>query len=209
MRKAAVWLAGMVLRLLMKLEVEGLENVPAEGAMILASNHLSNFDVFPMQLATPRPIFFMGKAELFRFAPMGAVLRDFGAFPVYRGEKDAWALRHARKVLEHDQVLGMFPEGRRSRGKGLGIAKTGAATLALEADCPILPMVVTGSHQFLKSFPQRALVHVSFLRPIMPRRSQTPADLTEHLMLTLASALPVDMRGVYANASSKDVDHLH
>ena len=56
----------------MKLEVHGMENVPLEGALIVASNHITNFDVIPIQLALPRVIFFMGKAELFRFAPIDA-----------------------------------------------------------------------------------------------------------------------------------------
>src|SRR5512146_654009 len=88
-RRAALALVRVLFKPFMVLQVEGLENVPSQGGCVLASNHLSNWDVFAMQMALPRTIFFMGKAELFRFAPLGAVLRDFGAFPVYRGERDA------------------------------------------------------------------------------------------------------------------------
>lgn len=124
LRRFAVWLVTVVFNFFMKLEVRGLENLPADGAVIVASNHVTNFDVFPMQIAIPRPIFFMGKAELFKFPLMDMFLRNVGAFPVNRGEKDTWALRHAAKVLAHGQTLGMFPEGTRSKGKGLRVAKT-------------------------------------------------------------------------------------
>ena len=158
LRKFIVWALIHLFRLIMKLEVRGLENVPLNEAFIVASNHITNFDVIPMQLSLPRVIFFMGKAELFKFPLIDIVFRNCGAFPVYRGEKDAWAMRHVRKVLDHGQTLGMFPEGHRSKGKGLGVAKTGTARLAIEANCPILPMTVMGSDQFFKSFPHRTRV---------------------------------------------------
>ena len=152
LRRIILWSLTRLFRWIMKLEVRGMENVPLDGALIVASNHITNFDVIPMQLALPRVIFFMGKAELFKFPLIDIVFRNCGAFPVHRGEKDAWAMRHALKVLEHGQTLGMFPEGHRSKGKGLALAKTGAARLAIEANCPILPMTITGSDQFFNPF---------------------------------------------------------
>ncbi len=187
----------------MELSVEGLTNLPARGPFVLASNHLSNWDVFAMQLALPRTIFFMGKAELFKFGPLGALLRDFGAFPVYRGEQDAWALQHASEVLTAGQVLGMFPEGHRSRGRGLLPAKTGSARLAIEAHCPILPMTVEGTNRFLASFPHRRRVRVCFLPCLLTRSGETPEELTERLMLALAAALPDSMRGAYAGSAER------
>ncbi len=198
LRRGFLAAARLVFAPLMALTVDGLANVPAEGALILASNHVNNWDVFPMQFAFPRTIFFMGKAELFRFAPLSALLRDFGAFPVYRGEKDAWALHHAGDVLDAGQVLGMFPEGHRSKGRGLLPAKTGTARLALETHCPILPMVIDGTQGFLKTFPRRAPVHVGFLPVLRAKAGETPEELTDRLMCTLAAALPPELRGAYA-----------
>jgi 1-acyl-sn-glycerol-3-phosphate acyltransferase len=185
--------------LLMKMEVEGQEHLPAQGAVIIAANHVTNFDVFPVQFALPRPIFFMGKAELFRFPLTDILLRNLGAFPVNRGEKDGWAMRHAAKVLGHGRALGMFPEGTRSKGRGLAVAKTGTARLAIEANCPILPVVVTGSDRFFKRFPYRAHVQITFLPLIQPKLGENPLALTDRLMFTLARALPEEMRGVYAD----------
>lgn len=182
----------------MKFNVEGLENLPLDGPVIIAANHVTNFDVFPMQFSLPRPIFFMGKAELFSNPVMDYALRNLGAFPVYRGEKDQWALEHARSVLDHGAVLGMFPEGTRSKSRGLGVAKTGTARLAIDNGCPIVPMLVVGSDQFFNSFPRRTSVTLNLLPPILPYPDETPLTLTDRLMFTMAAVLPVSMRGVYA-----------
>lgn len=197
-RKILVAFLRQAFRLVMKMEVSGLEHLPPDGPVVVACNHVTNFDVFPMQFSLPRPIFFMAKAELFKFPLMDVALRNLGAFPVYRGEKDAWAMRHARRVLEHGQTLGMFPEGTRNKGRGLGLAKTGTARMAIENNCPILPMVVIGTDGFFKHFPRRANVTVELLPPLQPLSGETPLALTDRLMFTMSAALPEDMRGVYA-----------
>lgn len=199
-RRALVALARFLFNFIMKMEVVGLENLPREGPVVLVANHVTNFDVFPMQFALPRPIFFMGKAELFKNPVLDLFLRNLSGFPVNRGEKDLWAMRHAAKVLRHGQTLGMFPEGKRSKGRGLSVAKTGAARLALDAHCPILLMTVTGSDKFFKRFPHRARVQIKVLPPLWPKPDETPLALTDRMMFTLAQALPEEMRGVYAEA---------
>ena len=197
-RRFIIGILRFLFKFVMKLDVHGLEHFPREGAVVLVANHVTNFDVFPMQFALSRPIFFMGKAELFRNPLLDVVLRNLSGFPVNRGEKDVWAMRHAAKVLAHGQTLGMFPEGTRSKGKGLAVAKTGAARLALDANCPIVPMTVVGSDQFFKRFPRRTLVQITLLPPLMPKPGETALALTDRLMFTLARALPEDMRGVYS-----------
>jgi len=197
-RKLVLAITRVAFSAVMKLEVRGLENFPLDGPVVVAANHVTNFDVFPMQFALPRPIFFMAKSSLFKFLPMDYVVRNLGAFPVNRGEKDLWALRHAAKVLEHGQTLGMFPEGTRSKGSGLGVAKTGSARLALDANCPLVPMVIVGSDKFFHLFPCRTHVTINLLPPILPNPGDTPLSLTDRLMFTVAAALPPEMRGVYA-----------
>lgn len=110
-----------------------------------------------------------------------------------------WAMRHASKALKQGQWLGMFPEGTRSKGKGLSVAKTGTARLAIEAGCPIIPMAILGTDMFFKRFPRRALVSVTILPPLTPMENESPLALTDRLMSTLAQALPASMRGVYAS----------
>jgi 1-acyl-sn-glycerol-3-phosphate acyltransferase len=184
----------------MVIEVEGLENLPDEGGVVLAANHLTNFDVFPLQFGLPRAIFYMGKAELFQFAFMHWLLRNLCAFPVYRGERDQWALNHSVRILRAGQVLGIFPEGTRSHGRGLKVAKTGAARLAIETGCPIVPVALDGSQRFFAGFPRRNCVKLTVSPPIRVAENDDPLALTDRVMLALAASLPADLRGVYAEA---------
>jgi 1-acyl-sn-glycerol-3-phosphate acyltransferase len=183
--------------LVMVMKVQGAQNLPAEGPVILAANHQTNFDVFPLQFALPRPLFYMGKEELFRNPLLDWALRELGAFPVYRGAQDAWAIRHSQRILEHGQVLGIFPEGTRNRGSGLRPAKTGAARLAQEVKCPIVPVAIQGTQFMFKQIPHRARVSITVGEPIYPQPGEMHIDLTERVMFTLAEMLPPEQRGVY------------
>ncbi|MFH2039186.1 MAG: lysophospholipid acyltransferase family protein [Chloroflexota bacterium] len=187
-----------VFNLVMTLEINGQNNIPLQGAVILAANHVTNLDIFPLQLAVNRPIFFMGKSELFKNPLLHYAFRNLGAFPVYRGERDEWAISHSKKILQAGQVLGMFPEGTRSRGRGLRVAKTGAARLALELGYPIVPVGIDGSHTFFKQFPRRNLVKINIGEPLWPEPGELPIGLTDRVMFELARNLPADLRGVYA-----------
>jgi len=198
LHRLIVWLAKGVLRPFMAMHVTGLENLPATGAVVVAANHLVTFDVFPVQLALPRMVFYMGKAELFQVGFIHAVFRNLGAFPVYRGEKDLWAMEHARIVLEAGQIVAMFPEGTRSRGKGLALAKPGAARLAIEMGCPVVVVSVDGIQNLFKTFPRRTVVNIVVAPAIHPTKHDTPLSLTDTLMYTMAQNLPEELRGVYA-----------
>jgi 1-acyl-sn-glycerol-3-phosphate acyltransferase len=196
-RRLTVALLRILLPLFMKREINGAENLPAEGPVVLASNHLTNFDVFPIQLCLPRPLFFMAKAELHKNPLLDAYLRQLGAFPVQRGTRDEWALNHARVVLDQDQVLAIFPEGTRSKGRGLRPAKTGAARFALYTDCPILPVTISGTEKLFKQFPKRTQITIQIGEPIYPEEGESALALTDRLMFTLAQMLPLELRGVY------------
>ncbi len=196
-RRVAVPIFEAIYRRFTRLEVEGAEKLPAEGPVILAANHLSNYDVFPLQFVLPRPIFFMGKEELFRNPLMDWLIRQLGGFPVYRGEHDEWAMRHAQSVLEQGQVLGMFPEGSRNKGNGLRPAKIGVARLALESKAPILPSALHGPQFMFRRFPRRTTVTVRFGDPILPQPGETHLSLTDRVMFALAELLPPEARGAY------------
>jgi 1-acyl-sn-glycerol-3-phosphate acyltransferase len=182
----------------MQMEVSGLEHLPHTGAVVVAANHLVNFDVFPVQLALPRMVFYMGKAELFKVGAVHALFRHLGAFPVYRGEHDAWAIDHAREILAAGQIVAMFPEGTRSRGKGLALAKPGAARLAIEMGCPLVAVSVDGIQNLFKTFPRRTRVRVVVAPALVPTPADNPLSLTDTLMFTMAKNLPEELRGVYA-----------
>jgi 1-acyl-sn-glycerol-3-phosphate acyltransferase len=121
-----------------------------------------------------------------------------GAFPIYRGERDSWALEHATRILAAEQLLAMFPEGTRSRGKGLSVAKTGVARLAIETGAPIVTISVDGSQRFFKQFPRRNPVRVVIAPPIYPTKDLSALSLTDQVMFTMAANLPEALRGVYA-----------
>ncbi len=197
-RRVVMGLMRLLLPLIMEMRFEGTEHVPLQGACVLASNHLTNFDVFPLQLSVPRPIFFMGKEQLFRNPFSDALLRRLGGFPVYRGQRDQWAMDYAFGLLQRGRMVGMFPEGRRSHGQGLRPGKSGVARLALQAKCPIVPIGIAGTDYVFKRFPRRAPVVIRIGTPIMPLPDEEPLELTDRLMSAIAALLPARLRGVYA-----------
>lgn len=196
-KRILVPLAHRLFTLIAEWKVEGIENIPMQGAFVLAANHVTNMDVFFMQFSLPRPIIFMGKEELFRNPVSDWVLRQLGGFPVYRGERDQWAIRYSEYVLENDKVLGIFPEGTRNRGRGLRPAKTGMARLAQSASCPIVPVAIQGTQHLFTNLPKRAFIQIQFGTPIYPQARETIPDLTERVMFNLADMLPLEARGVY------------
>jgi 1-acyl-sn-glycerol-3-phosphate acyltransferase len=138
-----------VLKLVFRSTATGVERLPP-GACVLAANHWSNFDPWPLGLPLfPRRFLrFMAKSELFWF-PLGAIITAGGGFPVRRGERDTGAIETAVRLCREGHVVVMFPEGTR-RKKGLrkrheATAKTGAARIALEAQVPLVPAGIVGT----------------------------------------------------------------
>jgi 1-acyl-sn-glycerol-3-phosphate acyltransferase len=147
-------------RLLFRLRARGREHLPRDGGFVLAANHVSNLDPWPLGL----PLFprrwlrFMGKSELFN-PVLGPILRAGGAFPVRRGERDAEAIRTAVELCRAGEVVVMFPEGTR-RVKGLRKRRearphTGAARIALEAGVPLMPAAIRGTDRISRLGPLR------------------------------------------------------
>jgi 1-acyl-sn-glycerol-3-phosphate acyltransferase len=144
---AASW---PLLRGLYRLRAEGRENLPEEGGYVLAANHLSNFDPWPlgMPLWPKRFLRFMAKSELYWW-PLGHVISGAGGFPVRRGERDVEAIAKGVELAREGYVVGMFPHGTRQR-KGLvkkhqPRAHSGAARISLEAGVPLIPAAIAGT----------------------------------------------------------------
>ncbi len=197
LRKLFIFILTPLLKCLAKIKVHEIENLPKNGAVIVACNHLSFFDGFALQFALPRPIFFMGKEENFKNPFLRFFMYQIGAFPVKRGTYDRSALDQALRILRDGQALGMFPEGTRTYGKGLLPAKGGTAILAIKMNCPIIPIAMDGAHQILKRFLKRAEVNITVCPPVFPDAKITPAELTEKYMRVIARHLPLELRGVY------------
>jgi len=149
-----------VLNIVFRLRAHGRENVPAEGGLVLAANHWSNIDPWPLGLPLfPRRFLrFMAKSELFWF-PLGTIITAGGAFPVRRGLADDEAIAKAVDLCRVGHVVVMFPEGTR-RSKGLRKQHearwhSGAARIALEAGVPLVPAGISGTERLAKLEPIR------------------------------------------------------
>jgi 1-acyl-sn-glycerol-3-phosphate acyltransferase len=180
------------------IQARGINYLPDDGPIILASNHISVYDMFPIQFVLPRPLFYMAKDELHQNQVLDPILRQLGSFPVKRGARDKWAINHAKKVLEHGQVLAMFPEGTRSR-RGLRTGKSGAARLAISEKCSIAPVALEGTQAMFSGFPHRQIVNITIGELIYPEPGETTLALTDRLMFALADMLPPELRGVYSD----------
>jgi 1-acyl-sn-glycerol-3-phosphate acyltransferase len=143
----------------------GAENVPPSGGAVLAANHLSNFDAWPLAIGLfPRYLRFMAKEELF-WPPLGYALRALGGFRVRRGRGDREALSTAVTLCREGNVVAVFPEGtRRGRRRADAEAQafTGAARIALRADVPLIPVAISGTDRLSRLGP----VSVAYGAPI-------------------------------------------
>jgi 1-acyl-sn-glycerol-3-phosphate acyltransferase len=145
---------------LYRLRAEGVENLPEEGGFVLAANHISNFDPWPLGLPLwpRRYLRFMAKSELFWW-PLGPIIRSGGVFSVRRGERDVEAMRTAVELVREGHVVVMFPHGTRQR-KGLvkkhqPKSHTGAARIAQGANAPLIPAAISGTDRLSRLGPLR------------------------------------------------------
>jgi glycerol-3-phosphate dehydrogenase (NAD(P)+) len=124
----------------------GREHIPAEGPVIIASNHRSFIDPFVIAVMARRPMYYVAKKELFLYNRLlGWVLSSLGAFPVDRGAGDGEMIETAKAILARGDIVLMFPEGTRTRPGSLGKPKRGVGRLALETGAPVVPVAVIGT----------------------------------------------------------------
>lgn len=142
-------LCKIILGLLFGIKTVGKENV-IEGGVILAGNHISNWDALAVTATCPRQMAFMAKKELFKFKPLGFILKKIGAFPVNRGKGDIGAVKTALKILKQEMAMIMFPEGTRMKDRRRGEAKPGVAMLATHAKVPVIPVKIDAEYKLFK-----------------------------------------------------------
>ncbi len=178
-----------ILRGLYRLKAVGLEYLPVDGGYVLAANHTSSFDPWPLGLPLfPRRFLrFMAKSELF-WPPLGWLVEGAGGFKVRRGEHDTEAIATAERLARAGYVVVMFPEGtRRTKGlrkKHVARAHTGAARIALQAGVPLVPAAISGTDR-LRHFTR---LRVSYGAPLdiddLRRRpvNEVAQEATDRLM---------------------------
>lgn len=178
--------ARAILRFLMRIafsmKVEGRDNIPREGGVLVAANHVSMLDPIVVGCAMERRIRFMAKRELFDNTLLRPIVRGLGAFPVQRGKDDKNAFHTALKVLRNGEVLGMFPEGTRSLDGKLQKAYSGAAILAHKTGALLVPVGIVGTGEAMGKgaiIPRRRRILVRFGRPLDP--ASVPAEVSEDM----------------------------
>lgn len=144
-----------MLSILFGLKVQGTENIPRHGKLIVAANHRSNLDPLILAAALPREIHFFAKTELFKNVLVAALIRYLNAFPVTRSGFDRKALDHSTKILQSDEALLIFPEGTRAPPGGFLKVKTGIGWVAHLSGARIIPVYVHGSDRALHALARR------------------------------------------------------
>jgi len=190
-------------------KVEGLENVPRSGAVIICPNHAGTIDPPLVPAFMPRSdTWSMAKSEYFEKPMTRWLFRSYHAFPVVRHTADRAALRRSFELLRDGQALVMYPEGTRIDSGLLATPEPGAGFIAQKAGCPVVPVGLTGTRECLPKgarWPRRVRVTLRFGKPFTVRsrtedgRRISHEDASEAIMLAIAELLPSDKRGVYGD----------
>ena len=207
-------IVGFLLRIVARVRITGWDEIPRQGPFILATNHLHWLDSPLVGVIFPRRVSVFAGEKWEKHRLVGPLLRSLGAIFVRRGEVDRQALRQALEILKAGGVLGMAPEGTRSKTGALQQGRTGAAYLAFRAGVPILPLAITGQE---KVFPalrrlRRGTVRVAIGAPFYPPQVEGKASgadveaFTEEIMYHLAAMAPPEYRGVYHDVADKRPD---
>ncbi|QFF98690.1 1-acyl-sn-glycerol-3-phosphate acyltransferase [Psychrobacillus glaciei] len=170
-----------------RFEVIGAENFPKEGGILLCSNHINALDPPVVGINAPRAVNFMAKEELFHIPILKSILPGVNAFPVKRGMSDRDALRRAIKLLKDGEVVGLFPEGTRSKDGTLGKGFSGAGFFALRGEANIVPCAIIGPY---KPFRKLKIVFGEMI-DIQPYRDRKASadEVTEVIMTNIGQLL--------------------
>lgn len=184
--------------------VYGLENVPAEGPLLIVVNHLSWYDPLLFCALFKRRIWFVAKKEIFSWPIIDWLVRSTGQIAIERGEQDRAALTTALAYLQAGCAVVLFPEGTVERQEQMIAAHPGVAMLALRSGATIQPVAHTGTRKVLRTRRDlRPRVTVRIGKPYTPllqngtSRKENLQAVTNEMMQQIASLLPEESRGVY------------
>lgn len=199
----ANWALRGVFRVILRVDLQGSENVPPRGALIVCISHSSFIDPVLMGTYLPREVVPMAKIEAFDYPILGACIRWYGAFAVRRGEVDVRAFKNALAVLQSGSALVIAPEGHRSETGALQRGREGAIMLALRSGAPLLPVAVWGGKALWRNLarlrPTPMFIRIG--KPLVvavakPTRDQIGA-MADELMLAIAALMPRELHGYY------------
>jgi 1-acyl-sn-glycerol-3-phosphate acyltransferase len=176
-----------------RLEVSGVETVPASGPVLIVGNHDSHWDpvMIGITLRKRRMIRALAKSTLWDVRGLAPVLNGMGQIPIVRGAGDAQALAKAVEALRDGSCVGVFPEGTRSKGRVMR-ARSGVGRLALEVPEAHVSCVAVSGTADLTGFPRRPRIKVRFFEPAggQPRPDEDPADLSARLLAEIRAIAP-------------------
>ena len=199
------WFFRLLVKVCLRPEVRGLENVPEESSAVAVSNHLGDADVILGFAYSRRHTDPLIKSELYDVPLLGLVLEAYGVIWIHRGQPDRRAIRAALKGLREGRIISIAPEGRESLTGALEEGTGGAAYLALKANAPILPVTLTGTEnkRILDNLKRLRRTKVTltvgpifYLDEYSNRRTAIDQG-TLRIMKTLAAQLPPEYQGVY------------
>lgn len=197
----------LLAKICLNVTVDGIENFPQKGPLLVVINHIGDSDVPALISVLPSPPDALGKIELYDLPILGKLIDWYGVIWLHRGRSDIRALRAALDGFAEDRIIVIAPEGRYSVTGALEEGSGGAAFLAYKSGAPILPIAITGTENdnvygHLKRL-RRAQVHVKVgkqfgLTGQESARQEAVAQGTKQIMAALASLLPEKYRGEYS-----------
>ena len=173
--RTCAFIIAVVAKVLFRPTVEGVENIPLTGPVLIAPIHRSNVDFAFSLFISPRKVFFMAKDGIFHVPVLGSLLTKLGAFPVTRDSADRESMRLAEQVLRRGQALVLFPEGTRKEGDQVEPLHDGAMFLASRTGAMVVPVGIAGSDRAMPvgtKLPRFARIHIVVGKPITPPSSE-------------------------------------
>lgn len=206
--RVGIWNA--IYRFWVKMRVEGWDNIPADGPVIMMGNHISNLDPVVMISFYPdRDIVPLAKIEAFSRPVLRYFVGHWGAIPVHRGEGDMRAIKQALDHIQQGDIVMFYAEGTRSQ-TGLIQGQEGSVYFALKTNATVVPVAIWGSRDFpftwWREF-RRTTVNLRFGKPFRFKHTgrKLPRDhfrdMTDEAMYRISALLPEEWRGVYGDLS--------
>ncbi len=187
-------------RLLFRTTVDGADQVPETGPVIIAPVHRSFIDFFVASQVTPRKLHYMAKDSLWKHGALARILPAVGAFPVHRESADREALRRAQQVLDAGEVLILFPEGERRAGPVVQDLHEGVAFLAARTGATVVPVGIGGSASVMpkgKRLPRPRHIHLIVGRPLAPPARTGSGRVSRSTIHTLTEELTTSLQDLY------------